>query len=124
MSEYTVTLSLSSTRSRILVTAGADELMRAVLLPWRQVHHERAAVSFLESLALWLDRPLRVVVSADEADGTSFFGLTDEIGNPQRGVYYTVEVVARPARRRATRISGVGDFRDLRQLSLIDGGRR
>jgi len=49
---------------------------------------------------------------------------TDEIGNPQRSVYYTVEVVARPARRRAKRISGVGDFRDLRQLSLIDGGRR
>jgi hypothetical protein len=79
----------------------------------------------LEALALWLDRCPRVVVSADEADATYSFGLTDEIGNPQRSVYYTVEVVARPARRRrGRRIAGVGDFRDLRQLSLVPGERR
>ena len=75
-------------------------------------------------MALWLDRPPRVVVSAADTDATSFFGLTDEFGNPQRSVYYTVEVVERPVRRRAKRIPGVGDFRDLRQLSFIGGGRR
>jgi len=124
MSEYTVTMSLSPARSRILVTAGVDEMVRTVLPQWRQVRHERAARSFLESLALWLDRPLRVVVSADEADATSFFGLTDDIGNPQRSVYYAVDVIERPVRRRPKRIPGVADFRDLRQLSLIDGERR
>jgi len=124
MSEYTVTMSFSPARSRILVTAGADELLRAVLPPPRQVRHDRAALSLLEALALWLDRCPRVVVSADEADATYSFGLTDEIGNPQRSVYYTVEVVAQPARRRGRRIVGVGDFRDLRQLTLIHGERR
>jgi hypothetical protein len=124
MSEYTVTMSLSTARSRILVTSGADELMRAVLPPPRQVRHDRAALSLLEALALWLDRCPRVVVFADEADATYSFGLTDEIGNPQRSVYYTVEVVERPVRRRGKRIAGVGDFRDLRQLSLVHGGRR
>lgn len=124
MSEYTVTMSFSPARSRILVTAGADELMRAVLPPPRQVRHDRAALSLLEALALWLDRSPRVVVSADESDATYSFGLTDEIGNPQRSVYYTVEVVQRPARRRGRRIAGVGDFRDLRQLTLVRGERR
>jgi hypothetical protein len=124
MSEYTVTMAFSPARSRILVTAGADELLRAVLPPPHQVRNDRAALTLLEALALWLDRCPRVVVSAAEADATYSFGLADEIGNPQRSVYYTVEVVERPIRRRARRIAGVGDFRDLRQLSLIRGGQR
>jgi len=124
MSEYTVTMSFSAARSRILVTAGADELMRAVLPPPRQVRNDRAALALLEALALWLDRCPRVVVSAAEADATYSFGLTDEVGNPQRSVYYTVEVVERPLRRRGRRVPGVGDFRDLRQLSLVRGERR
>jgi hypothetical protein len=99
-------------------------VLRAVLPPQRQVRHDRAALALLEALALWLDRCPRVVVSADEADATYSFGLTDEIGNPQRSVYYTVEVVARPAHRRGRRIAGVGDFRDLRQLTLVHGERR
>ena len=92
--------------------------------PPHQVRNDRAALALLEALALWLDRCPRVVVSAAEADATYSFGLTDEIGNPQRSVYYTVEVVERPIRRRARRIAGVGDFRDLRQLSLSRGGQR
>ena len=123
MSRYTVTMSLSAARSRILVTAGTDEIMRAVLPSVSQVQHPRAAMSLLEGLALWLDQALRVVVSADESDATFFFNLTDEFGCPQHGVYHTVEVVERRARpRRGRRITRVGDFRDLRQLSLIGGG--
>ena len=122
MSEYTVTLSLSAARSRVLLMAGADELMRAVLPPPSQVRHERAVMSLLQSLAMWLDRAPRVVVSADDGDATFLFGLTDELGNPQRSVYYTVEVAERRVRRRARRVGG-GDFRDLRQLSLVHGGR-
>jgi hypothetical protein len=123
MSEYTVTLSLSAVRSRVLLTVGADELMRAVLPPPSQIRHERAVRSLLESLAMWLDRSPRVVVSADEGDATFLFGLTDELGNPQRSVYYTVEVVERRVRRRGRRVSSAGDFRDLRQLSLVRGDR-
>lgn len=123
MSEYTVTLSLSAARSRVLLMAGTDELMRAILPPPSQIRHERAVRSLLESLAMWLDRSPRVVVSADEGDAAFLFGLTDELGNPQRSVYYTVEVVERRARRRGRRVGGIGDFRDLRQLSLVRGDR-
>jgi hypothetical protein len=66
----------------------------------------------LEGLALWLDRPPRIAVSAADLDGTSFFGLTDDFGTPQPSVYYSVEVVERPVRRRSKGLGGVGDFRD------------
>jgi hypothetical protein len=123
MSEYTVTMSFSGVRSRILITAGTDEILRAVLPPPRQVRHTHAALSFLEGLALWLDSSPRVVVSAAEVDATSLFGLTDDFGAPARGVYYHVEVVEPKPRRRGTRLAGVGEFRDLRQLGLLPGER-
>jgi hypothetical protein len=122
MSQYTVTLLMSSTRTRILILDGRDEILRAVLPPPRQVRNVRAATTLLEGLALWLDRSPRVVVSADDLDGTSLLGLTDDFGVPQRGVFYTIEVVERRGRRRRHRtLRGVGDFSDLRQLSLIEG---
>jgi hypothetical protein len=95
-----------------------------VLPPHREVRHPQAARSFLEALALWLDQPLRVVVSAAEVDATSLFGLTDDFGSPGRGVYYEVEVAEPKPRRRGRKLAGVGEFRDLRQLSLLSGGRR
>ena len=85
MSEYTVTMSFSPARRRILVTAGADELLRAVLSPQRQVRHDRAALALLEALALWLDRCPRVVVSADEADATYSFGLNESPSRSDAG---------------------------------------
>jgi len=87
------------------------------------VRHTQAALSFLEALALWLDHSPRVVVSAAEVDATSLFGLTDDFGTPQRGVYYHVEVVEPKPRQRGKRLAGVGEFRDLRQLSLVPGGQ-
>ena len=123
MSEYTVTMSFSDVRSRILVTAGADEILRAVLPAPRQLRHPRAALALVEALALWLDHSPRVVVSAAEVDATSLFGLTDDFGNPQRGLYFHVEVVEPKPRRRGVRLGGVGEFRDLSQLCLLDGGR-
>jgi hypothetical protein len=123
-SQYTVTMSMSAARTRILLTDGDDELMRAVLPPMKQVLHDRAAHLLLEGLALWLDQTPHVVVSAGDADATFFFGLTDELGNPRRGLFYEVEVVDKPVRRRGKRIAGLGPFGDLRQLSLLHGGVR
>lgn len=121
MSQYTVTLLTSAARTRVLLVDGTDEILRAVLPAPMQVKNVRAATTLLEGMALWLDRPPRVVVSADELDGTSLLGLTDDFGVPHRSVFYTVEVVERRARRRGRTLGGVGDFRDLRQLNLIAG---
>ncbi len=58
------------------------------------------------------------------ADGWSL-ALTDELGAGRRTVFY--EVVPVPERERRQRLRGVDDFRDLRQLCLLDriagGGR-
>ena len=121
MSQCTVTISASRKRTKMLVTEGSDEVMKAVLPAPSPGRHPRALQTLLEGLALMLGQAVRVVVSAADLDETSFFGLTDDFGTRPNSVYYTVEVVEPRARRPAKKISGVGDFRDLRQLSLVPG---
>lgn len=117
--KYTVVIIPSSTRTRVLVSHGCDELLRAILPPPSSVRHERAAITFLEGLSLWLDAKLHVVLSVDEREAGFCLALTDEMGIGMRSVYFDVEVHDRRARRRrGQRIRGIGDFADLRQLYL------
>jgi hypothetical protein len=117
--KYTVVIIPSSTRTRVLVSHGPDELLRAILPPPSSVHHERAAVALLEGLSLWLDAKLHVVLSVDEPEAGFCLALTDEMGLGTRSVFFDVEVHDRRARRqRGQRIRGIGDFADLRQLYL------
>jgi hypothetical protein len=114
---YTVVIVPSPTRTRVLVSQGPDELLRAVLPPPSMVCHERAAMALLEGLSLWLDAKLHVVLSVAEREAGSCLALTDEMGLGMRSVYFDVEVHDRRARRRrGQRIRGIGDFADLRQL--------
>ena len=123
MDSYKVVLSPSSKWTRVLVSHGPDELLRAILPPPSQVRHERAAATFLEALSLWLDTTLLVVLSVDGREAGFCLGLTDEMGIGVRSVFYRVEVMERARRRRrGTRIRGVGDFDDLRQLPLVTDG--
>jgi len=117
---YTVVLSPSGTRTRVLVTDGPDELLRAILPSPSQMHYERAAIKILEGLALWLNTKLHVVLSVDEKDAAWCLGLTDELGVGSHSVYFDVEVRDRRVRRRrGQRIRSIGDFKDLRQLLLV-----
>jgi hypothetical protein len=117
---YQVVIVPSATRTRVLVTEGPDELLRAVLPSSSQLQYERAAVTFLESLALWLNAKLHVVLSVDAKAAGCCLGLTDELGVGVRSLFFDLEVRDRRARRRpGRRIRGVGDFTDLRQLRLV-----
>jgi hypothetical protein len=117
---YQVVIAPSATRTRVLVTDGSDELLRALLPSPSQLQHERAAITFLESLALWLNAKLHVVLSVDAREAGCCLGLTDELGVGVRSLFFDVEVRDRRARRRpGRRIRGVGDFVDLRQLRLV-----
>lgn len=117
---YTVVMSPSATRTRVLLCQGPDELLRALLPPPSQVRHERAAITFLEGLSLWLDAKLHVVLSVDAREVGFCLGLTDGMGVGIRSLYFDVEVLDRGARRRrGQRLRGVGDFADLRQLRLL-----
>ncbi len=120
---YTVIMVPSEARTRVLVMAGADELMRAILPPPSQLQYERAAIAFLESLALWLNGKLHVVLSVDAKEAACCLGLTDELGVGVRSLFFEVEVRGRRARRRrGQRIRGIGDFTDARQLRLVPDG--
>lgn len=117
---YTVVVIPSAARTRVLLTEGPDELLRAVLPPPSQLQHERAAITFLESLALWVNAKLHVVLSVDVREAGQCLGLTDELGVGVRSLFFDVEVRDRRARRRrGQRIRGIGDFADVRQLRLI-----
>lgn len=99
--------------TRLYLTVGDQELLRAVLpSPWSCLH-PRCAPTLLEGLALWLQRPLSVVLCAADGDDTSALGLSDGFGFGYQTVHYEVEVVD-PAHRRR----GLGSFADLRQLQL------
>jgi len=122
MEPYTVVISASLTRTRVLLTRGPDELLRAYLPPPSQVRHERSMPVFLEGLALLLDSALRVVLSVDEQQAACCLGLTDPLGLAERSLYYQVELITRPVRRRrGRRIRGIGNFADLRHLRLVRG---
>jgi hypothetical protein len=108
-----------------LLTDGTDELMRAQLPPGRQIRHGRAAATLLEGLSLWLDARLHVALSADAQDASYYLGLVDDLGCASRSVFFDVALIEPRARRQGKKISGVGDFRDLRQLAfLVDGSQR
>lgn len=125
MDTYNAVLSPTAKWTRLLVSHGSDELLRAILPPPTQVRHGRAAATLLEGLSLWLDTQLAVVLSVGAQEAGFCLGLTNELGIGVRSVFYRVEVVERGhRRRRGTRIYGVGDFSDLRQLCLVPDGAR
>ncbi len=125
MDSYRLLLSPSSKWTKVLLTHGPDELLKALLPPPSQVRHERAAMTLIEGLSLWLDTTVPVALSVAAADAGFCLGLTDEMGMGMRSVFYRVDVTepADVRRRRGIRIPGVGDFRDLRQLRLWCAGR-
>jgi hypothetical protein len=105
--------------TRILVSDGPDEILRAILPPPSQVRHQRAAATLLEGLSLWLDATLSVVLCVDAQQAPFCLGLSDEMGIGADRVFYRVAVSERGRRRRrGARIRGIGAFGDLRQLRL------
>ena len=105
----------SSETTRLYLTYGGDELLRAVLPP-PGAQHPTAAPTLLEGLSLWLQRPLSVVLYADAEGTSSALGLCDGFNFGRETLHNEVEVVD-PRRRRR----GMGSFGDLRQLSLRGG---
>ena len=124
MSEALVTLDSAGAVTRLLVTVGEEEVLRARLPRLDGVRNERAVKAFLEGLSLWLDQRLCVALSADELADYWRLELTDELGIGARSVYYAVEVVERRRRYRGARIRGLGDFREVHQLALLARPRR
>lgn len=126
MEHYTMAFRLDRDRVRLTLMTDEEELLRASLPPPARFWTGKPARALLESLALWLNARLRVVLDAkDPADGFSL-ELTDELGTGNHTLFYDVVPVER-RRRRPARLRGVGDFRDVHQLCLLErltGGDR
>jgi len=117
MDRITVTLAPEAARVRMLASGPEGEILRAVLGPAAEAH-PRAAATLLEGLALWHQRPLSVVLCADDSDDGSAMGLYDALGYGVRALHYEVGVALRGPRPRRT-LGGLGDFRDLRRYTLL-----
>jgi len=118
-----VTISPEPDRVRLLAMTPTHDVLKAVLGPARFAH-PRAAATLLEGLALWYQRPLSVVLSADDSGDGCAMGLCDALGFG-RTLHYEVAVAisGRHRARRRRELQGLGDFRDLRQLGLWEVGR-
>ncbi len=126
MKPYVMAFKSDPTRVRLVLNCDDQEMLRASLPPPGRFWSGKPAPALLESLAIWLDAPLRVVLdAAAPVDGFSL-ELTDEMGIGHRTVFYEVVPVERRAAPRR-RLRGVDDFRDVHQLYLLDriagGGR-
>lgn len=116
METITMTIAPERERTRLLMTCGPQELLRAILGP-PSLAHPRAAATLLEGLSLWYQRPLSVVLCVDSSSDSSGLGLCDGLGFGQRAVHYEVGIAVREPRRRNVRLGGVGDFRELRRFA-------
>jgi hypothetical protein len=121
METITVMIAAEPDRVRLLATTPSQDVLKAVLGPPRQAH-PRAAATLLEGIALWHQRPLSVVLSADDSDDGCALGICDALGYG-RSLHYEVALAVHEVgrgRRRRRDLRGLGDFRDLRQLSLLE----
>lgn len=120
MSEtITVTIAPEHDRVRILATTPTHDVLKAVFGPARGAH-PRAAATLLEGIALWHQRSLSVVLSADDSDEAFALGICDALGYG-RSLHYEVGLAFADHHghgRRRNDLRGLGDFRDLRQLAF------
>jgi hypothetical protein len=104
--------------TRVIAMAGASETIL-------KAQHPRAMATLLEAIALWQGRHVRAALAADRkvegSDSTLFHAVIPDDG----GALYTLDWVAAGPRalRRHRDIRGLGDFRDLRQLVLLEVAR-
>ena len=118
--ETRLTLIPTPNETRILATAGMDDLLMARLCPAKEPRHRWAAPMLIEALSLWQGRPVRVVISAESEDYLYSLGLGDAIGLGASNAHYVVDVVDPREVLRGRRLRGLGDFRDARrQLRLV-----
>ena len=117
LSEVMVTIVPTRSETRLLVTVGQDEGMKARLGPADRMHR-RAAPMLLEAIALWYQQRVHAVISVGADAASSDLGLADGLGYGVDTVHYEVAWVD-PRASRGRRVRGLGDFRDVRrQLRL------
>ncbi|MBK8257371.1 MAG: hypothetical protein IPK82_32455 [Polyangiaceae bacterium] len=118
MSKVMVTISPEQGRVRLLARTTTQDVLKAVLGPVERAH-PKAAATLLEGLSLWYQEPLSVVLVVDERSNSGAMSLCDTLGFGVSTLHYEVAIATLGRAKRHNRhLVGMGDFRDLRQLSL------
>lgn len=110
--------------TRVIAMHGASETLLKARLR-KDPAHPRAMASLLEAVALWQGMPVRAALAADDEQTSCDSclcraALLDTGRNP----LYSIDwVPATGRKRRRCTIGGMGDFRDLRQLLLVEVAR-
>jgi hypothetical protein len=117
MEQILVTIAPDLNKTRLLVSRQGQDVVKAIL-PAATIAHPLAAKTLLEGLALWYQQRLCVVLCVDEQQHCcDTMQLYDTLGNGVRQLHFEVAVVGRERQRR-NRLSGVGDFSDLRAIDV------
>jgi hypothetical protein len=106
-------------RARVLAQAGPDETILKARLRSPPAH-PRALTALCEALALWSGEPVRAVLAAGapgtSCDTTRWLGSDGLTSN----ALFELAIVTEARPRRRDQLGGLGDFRDARQLLLLE----
>jgi hypothetical protein len=120
MDELKMVVSAEASATRVIATqvspSGSETLLKARLSA--QPSHPRAVQWLLEAVALWQGRTVRAALCAGAPGRTYVTRLYPDWFADFGNALYTLELLE--GRRRVHRddVRAMGDFRDLRQLSL------
>lgn len=111
MDELVMTIAATASETRLLLTQGPDEVMKARLRAVSTPAHRFAGPMLCEAMALWHDQRVRAVVSAESEEILFALGLCDGLGIARATLHYIVQPLAEQPPRRGQRLVGLGDFR-------------
>jgi hypothetical protein len=126
MGELRVVVSMSSGGARVLATLQDSQeretILKARLSP--SPSHPRALQWLLESLALWQGVQVRAVLAAGKPRSGCGTSLHAEWFADFGNALYSLELDpgTRGGRRHRDCVGALGDFSDLRQLTIFDAG--
>jgi hypothetical protein len=102
--------------TKLLMTRGPDEALKAILCPAHSAHPQ-VAQSLCEALALGFQQPVSVVLCAGNWASSSALPRCDDLGLGKETLHSEATVVESPPRR-GRRLKGLGALGPLRQLGL------
>lgn len=119
--QMTATVRVTRDETRILVRDETGDRLIA-RLPALQASHRWALRALLESLALWSQRRLRVVLYADDSCDWQSLGLSDAFEFASDSLHLEVAIVPLEVRRgRPKHLVGLGSFLGERRLQRRAG---
>ncbi len=117
MDELVMTIAATARETRVLLTQGPDEVLKARLRAVATPAHRFAGPMLCESMALWHDQRVRAVVSAESEQVLFALGLCDGLGVARATLHYVVQpLFMDDPPRRGQRLSGLGNFRGEHRL--------